>query len=612
MVHFLRLFLLFAAWVVLPQVPGARASAAENVPQAGAQLLGSAANTYDVGSPVLTDLWVSPAGNDSNSGTSSGAPLKTLTAAWEKIPATMTVTGYRINLMSGAYPCEPDEPDNCQNYFSGRTGTYAYPIVIQSAAGPGTVTVRGGMNIADVSYLYLMNLTLDGGTPLPTNSSGNNLLHLDHVDHVLLRGMTLSGPSCAADTCNNLQEVLKANQAQHLYVENSVIGGAWHSAVDYFVVQYGHFINNEVHTAGQWCMYVKGGTSYLRVEGNDYHDCQMGFSAGQSGNFAVFRAPWLHYDVYDLKFFNNQLRDLPGVGMSVAGGYNVLLAHNTLYRVGTSAGNGYSLIDVVRAERGCNPTDELPDPLPSCQAFIADGGWGPNFVVDNQDVVPNRNVYIYNNVFYNPAPLRTLYTHFTLWGSIARPDGFVNFPNPVVTDDNLQIRGNLIWNGDASMPLGIEGTDACAATNPSCNETLLRSDNTLNTLEPQFEVSATGRLSPTGDWRSGITTYAIPDFGWDLPVPVGTTSNAMVSQADWQRVMNWAESTFPELFPAQGKQEMNIAPYQVRYYPGSDTYLGFNPADTRFYGYNPALFGADILSFGLLSEYLPAAQSAGF
>jgi len=151
---------------------------------------GLAPHPYDIGSPTLTEIWVSPgvSGNDSNDGLTPGTPLKTLTAAWSKIPpGILTSTGYRINLQPGTYPCEPAEPDNCLNNFGNRTGTYAFPIIIRASGGQGTVTISGGLDILDVSYLYLIDLTLRGGTPLPTNSSGNNLLHLASVDHVLLR-----------------------------------------------------------------------------------------------------------------------------------------------------------------------------------------------------------------------------------------------------------------------------------------------------------------------------------------------------------------------------------------------------------------------------------------
>jgi hypothetical protein len=487
-----------------------------------------AAEFYDIGTPTLTELWVSPTGNDANSGLTMDVPLRTLTAAWGKVPATLTSTGYRINLLPGTYLCEPGEPDNCQNYFTDRFGTYPFPLILRAYNGPGTATIRGGLDLNHLSYFYLMDVTLAGGMPLPTNNSGNNLLHLASVDHVLVRGVTLDGPDCAADTCNNLQEVFKVNQAQYLYVENSVIGGAWHSSVDYFAVQYGTFLNNEIHTAGQWCMYIKGGTSYLRIEGNNIHNCQLGFSAGQSANFPMMRAPWLHYEVYDIKFVNNLLHDLPGVGLGVAGGYNILFAYNTLYRVGTSTEIGYPIFEAVRGERGCDPTTELPNPLPTCNNYISQGGWGPNYVTTNVPAIPNRNVYVYNNIFYNPAPTQTQWTHFTILEPMNRPGGYQNIPNPVTTDDHLSIRGNVIWNGDASMPLGIEDTQACTSSNPTCNETQLRAENAINTVEPLLADPATGNYHPLESWTAGVTTFAIPDFIWDIAsVPAGTNSNAV-------------------------------------------------------------------------------------
>lgn len=495
---------------------------------------GHAPNPYEIGNPTLSELWVNPAtGDDANSGLAPGAPLRTLGAAWSRVPATSMSTGYRINLQAGTYPCEPAEPDNCLNHFGARTGTHAFPIILRAVDGAGTAIIRGGLDILDVAYLYLIDLTLSAGAPLPTNSSGNNLLHLASVDHVLLRGVTLDGPDCATDACNNLQEVMKVNQAQYVYVENSVIGGAWHSSVDYFAVQYGHFINNRVHTAGQWCMYIKGGAAHLRVEANEFDHCQLGFSAGQSANFAMMRSPWLHYDAYDIKFTNNLLHDLPGVGLGVAGGYNILFAYNTLYRIATSIDIGYPLLDIIRGERGCNATDELPLPLPTCLAFIAAGGWGPNYLTDNVQAIPNRNVYIYNNLVYNPAPSQTLWTHFNIAEPLARPSGLVNMPDPISTDDNLQMRGNVIWNGGAGMPLGIEGTQACAIGNPACNEGQLRTDNTINTVEPRLTSPAGGNYRPMPDWVASVAVHPIANFLWEIAsVPPGNNSNAVPTDYD--------------------------------------------------------------------------------
>lgn len=82
--------------------------------------------------------------------------------------------------------------------------------------------------------------------------------------------------------------------------------------------------------------------------------------------------------------------------------------------------------------------------------------------------------------------------------------------------------------------------------------------------------------------------------------------------SDYQRVMNWAEASFPQVFSPPGKPEREVPPYQVRYYPNNNTYLAYNLTDNRFYGFSLTFWGFDIVPFGLLNEYLPSAEQAGF
>jgi hypothetical protein len=43
-------------------------------------------------------------------------------------------------------------------------------------------------------------------------------------------------------------------------------------------------------------------------------------------------SPWLQYDAYAIKVTNNAIHDVWGAGLSVFGGYSILMAHNTLYK----------------------------------------------------------------------------------------------------------------------------------------------------------------------------------------------------------------------------------------------------------------------------------------
>jgi hypothetical protein len=100
---------------------------------------------------------------------------------------------------------------------------------------------------------------------------------------------------------------------------------------------------------------LKGGTAYFRIEGNEVYDCgAIGFSAGQGTGFEFMVSPWLHYEAYDLKFVNNVVHDAQNAGMAVRGGYNILLAYNTLFRIGTDADVGAPLLLVGRGSRSCD------------------------------------------------------------------------------------------------------------------------------------------------------------------------------------------------------------------------------------------------------------------
>lgn len=411
-------------------------------------------------------------------------------------------------LTAGAYP-----DDTFPHYWESRYGTFAAPIVVQSADGPLAAQLHGYVNVFDTRYLYFLDVAI---------RNGGNVFHCEQCNHLLLRGCQLDGGQRQA------HETLKVNQSSHLYVEDCEIRGAWENAVDGVAVQYGHVTRSRIHSADDWCMYFKGGSAYLRIEANEIFDCGTGgFTAGQGTGFEFMVSPWLHYEAYDIKFVNNLIHDTDGAGMGVNGGYNILLAHNTLYRIGRRS----HVIEVALGGRGCDGDASR------CAAHLAEGGWGPP-QVGGDEPIPNRNILIYNNIVYNPEGWTSRWQHFFISPPLT-PSASSRIPSPAQSDTNLQIRGNVVWNGPADHPLGIEGgEEGCPPANPTCNETQLRGENAINTLHPHLQDPAAGNYRPVADGTlEQATTFPIPPFTWvDSPappaVPVGELPNRILFDRD--------------------------------------------------------------------------------
>ncbi|MBP7936247.1 MAG: hypothetical protein KA354_16515 [Phycisphaerae bacterium] len=229
------------------------------------------------------------------------------------------------------------------------------------------------------------------------------------------------------------------------------------TGIDWVTVQGGHILNSSIHDfAGDWATYLKGGTAYIAVAGNEFYNCHLGFSAGQATNFEIMQSPWLHYEVYDIKFVNNVIHDIEGNAVGVQGGYNILIAYNTAYRVAGDAA-GFGMILLGRGTHGCQDTTDngANNADTICNGFLAAGGWCPaptnpagDAMVD--DIIPNRNVYVYNNIFYNPAGTQTAYATLDVHAPTTPPAGS-QIPSPTLADSNLQIRGNPLTRRTASV-----------------------------------------------------------------------------------------------------------------------------------------------------------------
>jgi hypothetical protein len=464
---------------------------------------------YDIGSPTYTDIWVDPVGgDDAREGGSRGAAVRTVDRAWRLIPVNspstpFTSSGYRIRLVAGTYP-----ESSLPNYWDLRYGSATAPIVIEGADGPLSARLQGDINMANVAYVYLLNLDI---SPEPAGDA----FHCEACDHVLIRDSRLVGGTWSRTTpaASLAHETVKVNQSTHIYIEDTEIRGAGDNAVDFVAVQYGHIVRSRIGNAQDWCAYAKGGSAYLVIEGNTFSDCGVGgFTVGQGTGYQFMTSPWIHYEGYGIAVINNLIENVDGAGLGVNGGYNVLLAWNTMVNVGTRS----HVLEVGHGSRSCDGISGAPDRV-RCSEFLAAGGWGTTVVDDGSNFarIPSRHVFIVNNLIYNPDGVSSQWQHF----SIAAPysgeyQTGSNVPTPTAADTDLRIAGNVIWNGTSGHPLGIDSSSTgCADSNPTCNTAQLLANNAINTVRPVF---TTGYRVAVGGLPAPV---AVPAFDWtDRPM----------------------------------------------------------------------------------------------
>ncbi|MCB0352679.1 MAG: right-handed parallel beta-helix repeat-containing protein [Bdellovibrionales bacterium] len=473
---------------------------------------------YQIGDIEVTEYYVDPvSGDDSNDGLSRNRPKLTVTDIWNSIPQGSSLSkGYTINLLPGTYG-----GDHLPNYWEERMGTASHPITLQSAEGIGTVFFSRDINMKSVSYFYLLGISIKN--KIGSNDFGDTF-HCEDCDHILLRGNSFIGAPDGLESGHDVaHETVKFNQSQYIYIENNNIQGAEDNAIDWVAVQYGHIRSNRIHDTSSWCAYVKGGSSYILVESNVIYDCgEGGVTAGQGTGFEYMESPWIRYEANYVKIVNNVIHDVEGAGIGVNGGYGIFIAHNTVSKVGSRS----HLLELVFGERSCDGE------ISNCENNRDLGGWGPiETGTENNQYIGNRDVIVANNVFYNPPGSQSGSQHFAIYGP--RVATAAGIPSPQTSDSGVHIIGNVVWNGDNSMPLGIEEEgEGCQDSNTTCNEAQLLSENSINEFEPEFVSANDGDFRPTEVGTLASTESAeqpdIPAINLSInPIPEGDPDTAI-------------------------------------------------------------------------------------
>ena len=287
-------------------------------------------------------------------------------------------------------------------------------------------------------------------------------MHPLRTHHLLIRNCEIFGGGTAADPSRGLaaaprsHEVLKVNQCQHVYVEDCQIHGAFDTAdganaVDFVAVQYGHIVGCDIYDCPtNWCIYLKGGSAFFRVEGNRIHDGRQGFSAGEGTTTQFLSRPWWHYEAYSIKLVSNLIYDITQTAVGVQGGYDITVAHNTLFNVGTAA----QIFALGFGERNC--TDA------GCSARITEGAWDTTSGAHVQ-IIPNRSLYFYNNVVLID-PAASGFNVFDISGDRPIPAGAPpalrsnlrpGETTPMLrADEDLRVAGNFVGIRGTSDRLG--------------------------------------------------------------------------------------------------------------------------------------------------------------
>ena len=452
------------------------------------------------GSPVAAvtattrTIWVDPSrGRDTRSGATASTALRSLSAAWDRVPRARTLTRpYRIMIRSGTITRTA-----APNYWEQRWGTTAAPITIVSADGPGRARLPS-INMYDVRHVTLDGLAI---------RSEFDAFHCEKCSYVELRRSAFVGIG-DPDKGNGPQESVKVNQSDHLRIVDSYLAGATDNALDLVAVNHAYIARNTIAHAVDWCSYAKGGSTDITYDSNHVHHCGTGgITLGQGTGFQFMLAPADNYEVYGATVVNNVLHDIDGAALGVNGGFATLLADNTAYRTGSRD----HLLEVVFGERSCDGTGE-DDAI--CARARAAGGWGPSASGGDPAPIGDRQVALVDNLLYNPAGVASQYSQFAVYGP--RPAGDSGGPDPAVADDGLIIRGNVIWNGPPDLDLGLGGDQGCDEDHPTCAPDRVRAENAVNTVEPSVTVAAGIVPVPAGEIEAGTGAgAALPSFTWD-------------------------------------------------------------------------------------------------
>jgi len=261
-------------------------------------------------------LWVSPTGNNANSGSES-APLRSIQTALDK-----ATPGTAVMVKAGTYD------GNVRFYNSG---TPDAPIQLVSADGAGKATIRAtdqsvstvkGLGVHDI---VVKGFTVDGASNsngIQFSQQGSDFSKL--VKNVVIRDNTVLSSG---------QDSIKISQADKIWVVNNHTKGSGGQGIDFVATNDSVLAYNHIEgVTSDNALTVKGGSTRVLVEGNLVHDADVdAIKIGGWTGVEFFRPGYDTYEAKDIQVIGNEVHSVGQRALMFIGAQNAVATNNFLH-----------------------------------------------------------------------------------------------------------------------------------------------------------------------------------------------------------------------------------------------------------------------------------------
>lgn len=494
----------------------------------------------------------------------------------------------------------------------------------QRHAAPGPLQAQAGIHVAGAA--------IDGRRAGATGSMLDLTVYGRHQPshHILVRRVTVQNlfgdDERDAETAEgHHMDGMKFNQVQDLWVLDSRVNQTSRHGIDNVGVHRAAFCRNLVaRNGGGLGIEAKGGSVDVLVDSNTFYRVRRVELGGEETDAVYYFSLDGRWDYEALRTVvrNNLIIDARESALEFSGCQDCAAVGNTIFFSAgytppgrpdwPTGGDAVRVHDsrILGSSDGAGNDCQTWDPAQQ-DYLTVDPCWqlGSRAPAPVNRVLRSDRLLVANNVFMSDKPL------------FGQGGGAV-VPCPLsVTGGNASItwNGNLWWNGGAALP-----SEGCTAFSEGAQSSLPTAGGAGRPLPggsidagslSRLARSAIDALLPAATSPVHGRSVAAPGMaGHDrLGAPRSAGSGASVGAlvgtgAAADRLFNWAEQAYPELFVGPTVSQ-TLSGYYLRHYTRSNSYVGSYGG--RLYVLGPA-FGPELLDLGLLSDWLPLAVDEGY